>query len=136
MTDLTTSRFAGLRILVVEDEFLVALALQDMLTDFGCTVVGPHSTIEEASAAAETEPLDGALLDIDIRGQPIDPVVERLTRRGIPLVLCSGHAERPGEDGPGARHAGLPRIVKPYGPEAVRQAMEAAFPAARQGGPA
>lgn len=82
---------AGLRILVVEDEMMVAMLIEDFLEEFGCTIVGPVGSISEAIRLAATEGIDGAMLDMNIDGQPIYPVAEELAHREIPFIFVSGY---------------------------------------------
>ena len=69
---------AGRRILVVEDEAMIALLIQDLLADLGTTVVGPAARIEEALALARTAEIDLAALDLNLGGEPVYPVAEAL----------------------------------------------------------
>jgi len=84
---------AGLRVLVVEDELLVALMVEDALTDQDCVVVGPCSRVREALQAVETANLDAAVLDINIAGEQVFPVADALDRRGVPFLLVSGYGQ-------------------------------------------
>jgi len=65
---------AGKRILVVEDEMLVAMLIEDMLAEAGCVVIGPFARVPEALAAARTETVDAALLDVNVAGETVFPV--------------------------------------------------------------
>jgi CheY-like chemotaxis protein len=85
---------AGTRILVAEDEFLVALVIEDMLQSLGCTVVGPYSYLAEASEAAIREQVDAAVLDINLHGEMVYPLAEYLHRHGIPFVFATGYAAK------------------------------------------
>ncbi len=101
----------GKRILIVEDEFLVALSLQDTLTSLGCVVVGPVSNLSAAIQAAETQTIDVAILDVNLRGDLVFPAADVLVERGVPIIFCSGHlanAQFP------ARHSDHVRVPKPY----------------------
>ena len=80
-----------MRILVAEDEMLVAMLIEDMLGDLGHDVVGPAMRLETALAAAESEDLDFAILDINLAGKQSFPVADRLVRRGIPFMFASGY---------------------------------------------
>ncbi len=82
---------AGKRILVVEDEALIAAMVEDMLKDLGAVVVGPASTIEKGLALAGSEAIDVALLDVNVRDQRIDPVADVLRGRGIPMLFATGY---------------------------------------------
>lgn len=114
----------GSRILVVEDEALIAMALEDMLLDLGCEVIGPASTVAAALDYAASETLDGALLDINVRGSLVYPVAEALIARGVPVVLCSGYALTSAIPAP---YDALPQIAKPYNPSVLRDTLQATF---------
>lgn len=83
--------FAGRRVLVVEDEFLVSLMTVDFLESLGCEVVGPAARLAAAVELAQSESLDAAVLDINIAGEMIWPVAEVLGRRAIPFIFLSAH---------------------------------------------
>lgn len=85
----------GKRVFVVEDEALLALMITDMLADAGAVVVGPATTIEQGLAIASSAAIDLAMLDVNVRGSRIDPVVDVLDRRGIPYILATGYSDRP-----------------------------------------
>ncbi len=80
----------GRRILVVEDQSLVAMEVQDWLEKAGASVAGPVGRLERALNKAETESVDAALLDIDLNGLQCWPVADALRRRGIPFVFTTG----------------------------------------------
>lgn len=113
-----------LRILVVEDELIIALNLEDMLGSFGCEVVGPYAHIAEAEQAARVERLDGALLDVNVRGRLVYPVAEILLARNIPVLFCSGYSDTSIMP---ARFAGVPQMSKPYAESSLREAMMRVF---------
>ena len=98
------------RILVVEDDTILAMAVEAVLEDEGYSVVGPFARLDEALQAAEREALDGALLDINIVGGVVFPVAEALDRRGVPFLIVSGYDDRI------MRKASQdwPRLMKPY----------------------
>ena len=100
----------GLRLLVVEDEALVAMALEDMLGDLGCVVVDVAGTLARGVALAEKLAIDGAILDINLGGEKVFPVAERLAERGVPFVFCTGY----GLAGVPADFAQAPTLSKPY----------------------
>jgi CheY-like chemotaxis protein len=84
---------AGKRVLVVEDEDLVAFLIENLLEDCGCTVVGPYGTVEAALAAAHTETFDLAVLDVNLHGLRVYPVAEFLAERSIPFLFLSGYGD-------------------------------------------
>ena len=110
---------AGLRLLVVEDEMLVALALEEMLGDFGCVVVDVACTLDRGLTLAGELALDGAILDINLGGEKVFPVAERLAERGVPFVFCTayGTAALP----PGFAKA--PTLTKPYTEHRLRDLL-------------
>ena len=87
------SRLAGKRVLVVEDEYLVALEVESVLLDAGCIVVGPFASVEEGLAAAEVEDVDIALLDVNVAGEMVFPVAYLLERAGTPFLFVTGYGE-------------------------------------------
>ena len=108
---------ANRRILVAEDEALIAIGIETMLLGFGCEVVGPVSEVRQILQAVETERLDGALLDVNLRGHQVFEVLPELLRRNIPVMLTSGDdaALFP----PAFRK--LPRIPKPFDEATLRR---------------
>lgn len=87
------------RVLVVEDEAVVAMELTRILTEAGARVVGPAGTIEEAMGLLD-EPIDRALLDVNLGGRLITPVAKALSRRSIPFIYLTGYQEPDVSDGP------------------------------------
>ena len=83
----------GRRILIVEDEFLVALHTADVLESLGCTIVGPAARVDKALNLARTELLDAAILDINLAGELVWPVAEELKFRRIPFLFLSAYAK-------------------------------------------
>lgn len=81
----------GKRILVLEDDFLVAMLIEEALLDEGCEIVGPIDNVPGALALAETAFLGGAVLDVNIAGVIAFPVAEALENRGIPFIFVSGY---------------------------------------------
>ncbi len=80
----------SLRILVVEDEALVAMALGALLEAAGAEVLGPAQTLDDAIRIVEREPISAAILDIAIAGREIWPVAQRLAARSVPIVFYTG----------------------------------------------
>ena len=78
------AELSGLKILVVEDEPLLAMTLKDVLTGSGCTVVGPASTLKLGMRLIEKEAVDGAILDVNLRGEMVFPLADALAERSIP----------------------------------------------------
>lgn len=112
------STLVGKRILVVEDEALVAAMVEDMLAEVGATVVGPAMSIAEGLALAVQEGIDAAVLDVNVRGEPIDAVADLLRTRGIPIVFATGYGE-----GTATVTRDDPVLDKPYGQDALTRAV-------------
>ena len=104
------STLNGLKVLVVEDEMLVSMLVEDMLSDLGCTVVGPAAELEEAMTLAQSADIDLALLDVNLGGKPIFPVADALKARGVPFAFASGY----GEAGLSEDHRGAAVLQKPF----------------------
>lgn len=85
------AELAGLRVMVVEDEGMVALLTESMLEELGCDVVVSAASLGEAVTAATDETLDFALLDVNLDGQLVFPVAEILRTRGVPFVFSTGY---------------------------------------------
>jgi len=114
----------GLRILVAEDESLIAFDLETTLDHFGCEVVGPVGRIEDVVRLARAGNLDGALLDVNLRGSQIFSVLPELLDLGLKVVLTSGYDDATLY--PDA-YRGLPRLSKPFDERRLRQACERYF---------
>jgi DNA-binding response OmpR family regulator len=106
---------AGLRIMVVEDEYLVSLLIEDTLADSGCVTVGPFGDVAAATAAARSEQLDAAVLDVNLAGVPVYPVAEILAARAIPFLLLSGY----GKTAAPPEHPDWRVLAKPFRPETL-----------------
>lgn len=101
---------AGTRVLVVEDEMLVAMLLEEALQELGCKVIGPVSRVETAQTTIDSERFDCALLDINLRGKPVYPVAELLAQRSVPFGFVTGYGDR----GVAAPFEGRPVLQKPF----------------------
>lgn len=82
---------SGMNVLVVEDAFLLARDLADELLAAGCAVVGPVPTVNQALERIDGLALDGAVLDINLRGERSFPLAEHLAARGVPLLFLTGY---------------------------------------------
>lgn len=102
---------------------MICEATEMMLEDMGCTVVGPAGTMAPALQLAAEEPLDGAVVDINIRGGKAFAILKILEERKIPFLLTSGYADwsMPEE------WRGRPRLAKPYAEAELRVAVAALF---------
>jgi CheY-like chemotaxis protein len=87
------SSLRGTRVLVVEDEAMLALSLEDMLRDLGCVVAGTAAKLDEALEMARTSDFDVALLDVNLGGKRVDPVAEAIRERGTPIIFVTGYGK-------------------------------------------
>ena len=86
-----SASFAGKRILIVEDEPLIAMVLSDYLKDAGCIPVGPAQTLSKALDLAASESFDAALVDGNLAGSPVDQVAAALALKGAPFAFVTGY---------------------------------------------
>lgn len=107
------------RVLLVEDESLVAMMMHDLLSEFGFSVLGPIGDLDAALTAAADQAFDGAVLDVNLNGSPIYPVADRLLARGLPFVFITGYDA----ESIGARYPGVGVIQKPIDPETLRATL-------------
>ncbi len=115
---------AGLRILVVEDEYRVAELISFMLEDFGCVVVGPFADVHSALAAVQDNTLDGAVLDANLNGDSSAPVAAALNVQSVPFVVSTGYGALILSDEALNR---APRLTKPFTEAELKATAIAAF---------
>ena len=111
----------GRRLLVVEDEYLIAASLARELEGRGAEVVGPAGSVRDALALVEAAGgrLDGAVLDINLRGERVYPVADALAALGVPFVFVTGYDARVIPDA----YAGVPRCEKPVSPALLSRVL-------------
>jgi DNA-binding response OmpR family regulator len=115
------------RILVVEDEFLIAAMVKDMLSDLGYECLGPITTMEAGVVAAATEEFEGAIINLLIQGRHAYAIVEILASRGIPFCFASGLTKQDVSEAWRDR----PFLMKPYALADVRDFLLGNLPAVR-----
>ncbi len=111
-----------LRVVIVEDEALIAMHLQDMLEDMGCTTAATFSSIQEAERGVGEVEADAAILDVNVAGKEVFPVAELLAARNLPLVFSTGY----GAGMLPERWRNYPIVSKPFNPGALRAGLSAA----------
>jgi len=112
------------RLLVIEDNSLLASVLTSDLDEFGYSVVGPVGSLAEAIALASTSIFDGAIIDVELGEESALPVAQILSDRHIPFLFMTGLMERP----EGAFHD-VPTLEKPFTVEQLRCALQQLLPA-------
>src|SRR5262249_62278039 len=107
----------GNRILLVEDEILVAMMMKDILTELGFSVVGPFSRLPEAMVAAVHEDINAGIIDVNLGGEFVYPVADVLAARKIPFVFITGY----GVESIDGRFAHVPIVKKPVQRQVLQQ---------------
>jgi DNA-binding response OmpR family regulator len=110
------------RILVVEDQYLIAMEVEDVLLELGAEVIGPFAQLKPALQAAHEEELHGAVLDVRLDSETTEQVACLLVARSVPVLLATGYDDE--QLPPDLRN--LPRLRKPFDPQELRaQAVHA-----------
>jgi PAS domain S-box-containing protein len=123
--DLPLRLDTGNRVLLVEDEILVAMMMKDILTELGFSVVGPFSRLGEAMVAAVHEEINAGIIDVNLGGEFVYPVADVLTARKIPFVFITGY----GVESIDSRFGYVPIVKKPV----QRQVLQTIFAAPETG---
>jgi DNA-binding response OmpR family regulator len=113
----------GHRILLVEDEAMIAMLVEDMLEELGHERVTVASRLEEAVAAASNEGFDLAILDLNLGGVLTYPVADVLAERSVPFIFATGY----GSGGLKGAYSGWPTLQKPFNTEALGQVIRQAL---------
>ena len=121
---------SGLRLLIVEDETLVAMAIESLLTDLGCLVVGSAASVSGGLAIADDDAvqLDAAVLDVNLDGEKVYPLAQRLTALGIPFIFSTAYAASSIDP----EFSDVPLLAKPYESPMLAATLQTAL-AARGG---
>jgi CheY-like chemotaxis protein len=106
----TIVRLNGLRLLLVEDEALVAMLVHDIVSGAGASIVYAAPDVEGAIAMLDSEPIDGAILDVNLSGEMVDAVADELTARNIPFLFLTGY----GRSGIAERFPDATVVNKPF----------------------
>lgn len=114
----------GARVLIVEDEIVVALFLEDLLGEFGYEVAGVTGQLDDAMRYPAD--YDLAVLDVHLNGRPVFDFADLLAERGTPFVFATGYGAR----GIPERHCSRPVLQKPFRPDELRQVLARVVPGA------
>lgn len=118
------SQLQGISVLIVEDEALVAMNLESMLEDLGCVVAGSATRLERALALLEHPPFPGmAILDVNLSGEKVFSVAERLTELSIPFLFATGYGAAAIPDA----FTGWPVLQKPYSIADIERGLKEAL---------
>ena len=119
----TDNLLQGLRVLVVEDESLVAMLIEEYLIELGCVVAGSVRRVAKGLETIAQSEIDAAVLDVNVAGESVSPLADVLAQRGVPFIFASGY----GAKGVEARWADRPVLQKPFSPEDLRLALLASL---------
>src|SRR6516164_10302555 len=100
----------GVRVLVVEDEYFIAILIEEILESAGCVVMGPIPRLPDALDAVDHQDYDVAVLDVNLAGEWINPVADALSERNVPFLFVTGY----GANALPSEYAQRPRICKPF----------------------
>ena len=114
-----TGALAYHRVLIVEDEYFLADDMAQVLERLGAHVVGPVQTPAKALALLADEPVDAAILDINLKGQMVFPVADALREQGVPFVFATGYDETVIPEA----YKDVPRWEKPFKPEDLAKTL-------------
>jgi DNA-binding response OmpR family regulator len=109
----------GRRVLLVEDESMIAMLIEDMLSEHGAVVLGPAKRLDAALALAGSEAIDLGVLDLNLAGEAVYPVAEALAQRGVPFLFMTGY----GQLGIAERWRDRPSLAKPFRPSQLADAL-------------
>lgn len=127
-------KLKGKRVLVVEDEALVSMLFEDTLLDAGALVVGPAHSVDDAlefiERSASDGGLDAAVLDINVNGEHVSPVADKLAALGVPFLFATGY----GASYDMAGHGAVPKLEKPFDPAGLITTIECLASPAHQAG--
>jgi len=109
----------GKRILVIEDEYYIASDLKRALLREGAVVVGPFNTVPQGLAAVSNDPIDAALIDVNLEGVTSFPIADKLDEQGVPYTFLTGYDGTTLPDG----YRNRPRLAKPFTMEIVLNSL-------------
>ncbi len=113
-------QFEGVKVLIVEDEGLVAMMIEDMLAELGCDVVASVAEVPKACEAASEVEIDLAILDVNLAGELVFPVAKILRNRNIPFLFSTGY----GASGLPSEFSNRQVLHKPYSQIDLQQKIE------------
>ena len=111
------------RVLIVEDDVMIRMLIEDMLTDLGFAVAAQAAKVAEALAAVNSAEIDVAILDVNLSGETTGPVAEALAARGTPFVFATGY----GEHGLPLQFRDRPLLKKPFQIDSLKRVLDTAL---------
>jgi CheY-like chemotaxis protein len=117
------NKSAGRRVLVVEDDVMIRMLIEDMLTDLGFAVAAQAAKVTDALAAAQSADIDVAILDVNLSGETTGPVAEALAARGTPFVFATGYGEHTLPE----QFRDRPLLKKPFQIDGLKRMLDTAL---------
>jgi CheY-like chemotaxis protein len=108
--DLSKRELSNRKVLVVEDEMMIALLIEDMLDEFGCKLVGPATNVPRALELVGNESIDVAVLDLNLDGKDTYEIADALQRKNVPFIFATGY----GSMGLRQEYGNRPVLQKPF----------------------
>jgi len=118
---MTDQELKGLRVLVIEDEAMIAMLIEDMLLELGCTMLGPAPDAAQAFRMIQELQFDVAILDVNLAGERTMPVAEKLRAKGVPFIFATGY----GASGIIAEFKDRTILTKPFRGSDLQDALRA-----------
>ncbi|HSZ76602.1 MAG TPA: response regulator [Chthoniobacterales bacterium] len=110
MRDLSKQELSNRKVLVVEDEMMIAMLIEDMLDEFGCKLVGPATNVPRALELIGKESIDVAVLDLNLDGKDTYAIADALQRKSVPFIFATGY----GSTGLRQEYGNRPVLQKPF----------------------
>jgi CheY-like chemotaxis protein len=123
-SDEPSTILTGRRVLVVEDQFLVAEEMRRAVARLGGQVIGPVGAVSEGLRLAQSERLDLALLDVNLHGEAVDALADHLQREGVPMIFATGY----GRASLARQFQSVPHLEKPVSAAALAAAVARCYP--------
>jgi CheY-like chemotaxis protein len=114
-----TQQLTGRRVLVIEDQYLIAMEIAEALEEAGAEIVGPTGSVSSAAKPIHDDGFDLAVVDVQLRDGEAYPLVDELQKARIPMVFLTGY-ERPQLR---REYRGLPHVIKPFEPKQLVSAL-------------
>lgn len=114
--NISNQSLAGIKVLVVEDEALISMMLEDMLSELGCEVVGPVAKLSTALTAITEKTFDAAILDMNLGGESAWPAADLLRINNVPVIFSTGYGQLEGAQD-------LITLPKPYDAATLRSKL-------------
>jgi CheY-like chemotaxis protein len=123
VNDLAMRELSNRKVLVVEDEMLIAMLIEDMLDEFGCKLVGPATSVPRALDLISKEQVEVAVLDLNLDGQDTYAIADALQRKKVPFIFATGY----GSTGLRKEYGNLPVLQKPFQTKDLETALAQAL---------